>query len=70
MFGQGPARWLRGFDYPAPSKPERDAQYSMPKEVRTMKRPVVSVVVVSLVAAAVALILTTMALATGPVVHR
>ena len=35
-----------------------------------MKRPVVSAVVVSLVAVAVALILTTMAFATGPVVHR
>jgi hypothetical protein len=35
-----------------------------------MKRPVVSVVVVSLVGAAIALILTTMAWATGPVVHR
>jgi hypothetical protein len=35
-----------------------------------MKRSVVSVVVVSLVGAAMALILTTMAWATGPVVHR
>ncbi len=35
-----------------------------------MKRPIVSVMVVSLVAAAAALILTTMAFATGPVVHR
>lgn len=67
-------RRLRSYgddDWPAPSKPERDAQYSCSRrEVRTVKRPIVSVVVVSLVAAAVALILTTMAFATGPVVHR
>ena len=40
------------------------------EEGRTMKRPVLSVVVLSLVGAAMALVLTTVAFATGPVMHR